>query len=413
MHAHAEQPGQTPRVFYLWAFVSVIAAVIQDKFYFQKFPGSSLLPNMYIFLVGPSGVGKGTAINFATDYLRPHKDSVRMFVGRTTHSKWMEYITTPKGRDPSAPCENGHEPSTTGFLVTEELAWCISDGQRAQEFVRMMTAMYTQTGRDFEEMTQMFGHHVMTNPCINWLAGTTVPWLVDAIGIKNILSGFASRCVWLIEDYDLDKMCAWAVFPQDFEEMREYVKERLIWLALAPGGELMLTAGARFALDRWWAGWHQHALAANSGGEKELLPLYSRGHDLVLKIAIIIRASCFDPFDPARFYIDEKEILQSIAWVENLMLIYYPRLLALARKSEDKGVEQTDKIAELIKGFGVGECSRTELTKKAHNRGMNAKVVEAGIVALNAQVMIEHVPGPGGRGGYWRWTGKDEKRGRE
>jgi hypothetical protein len=390
--------------------------MIMNKFFFQRAPGNALLPNLYVFLVAPSGVGKGTAINAITEYLKPYREHVKMFSGRTTHSKFMDFLTTPRvGAENigklNAADENGCEPSTPGYIVMEELAWGIGDGARAQEFIRLLTAIYTQTGKEFEEMTQMFGHHRMTNPCINALFGTTKPWLLESVGIKNILSGFASRSIWLFEEYNIEKMCAWAIHPHDYHDVVRYIEWRMDRLFEVEGGELFLAPEARFSVDRWWSNWHERAMRIKRGESSEdaaSLPLYMRGMDLVLKLSMVLRAADFDETDRFRFKIRQAEVMQAIQWTEQLTLTHYPRLLKMAYKSDDPEIVNVEKVAELIKGFRPGECTRTALVKKAHNRGLNAGALDKGIASLNAQGKVESIPGPAGKPGWFRWVGEKE-----
>jgi hypothetical protein len=413
LHAHAYSPGQTPRSFYLWSIVNAIAAVSMNKFYFCKFPGSPMIPNVYTFLVAPSGVGKGTAIFSATNYLLPYKPFLKMHVGRSTHSAFMKFLTSPMGvivdsnGEIQHPHENGSEPCTPGFLVSEELSWCLGKGDRAAEFIRLMTAIYAQSGRDFEEMTQQYGYHSMHNACINWIAGSTKEWLLESIGVNNLLSGFASRIIWIIEEDDPSKMTAWPVVPPNFEELKTYIEYRINALYHMPGRELVLSPAARFASDRWYAQWSERNKLEK---DKALRPLYARGHDLAIKLSILLRAADMDAADPQRHVIRQEEMEQAILWVEDLMMNHYVKLLALAYKSTDKEVGFADDVGEIVKSFQPGECTRSALIKRAHNRGLNARMVEGSLKSLMEQRKVEMIPGPGGRSGVFYWTEKETAR---
>ncbi|MFA5234427.1 MAG: hypothetical protein WC390_08525 [Sulfurimonas sp.] len=414
LHAHAYSPGQTPKSFYLWSIVNAIAAIVTNKYYFCKFPGKPMIPNIYTFLVAPSGVGKGTAIFAASDYLMPYKPFIRMFTGRATHSAFMKFLTAPQGpvlaEDGTIihPNENGNGvASTPGFLVTEELGWCLGKGDRAAEFIRLMTAIYAQSGREFEEMTQQYGYHTMHNACINWIAGSTKEWLLDSIGVSNLLSGFASRIIWIMEEDDPKKMTAWPVMPPNFREIQEYIAYRMSVLYHSQGCELVLAPAARFAIDRWFAGWKERNELER---DKGLKPLYARGHDLALKLATLLRVADMDMTDKDRHVIRQEEMEQAILWVEDLMMNHYKKLLDIAYKSGDKEVGDTDEVAAIIKSFRAGECTRSALTKRAHNHGMNARIVEIGLKSLMEQKKVEMLPGPGGRGGIFHWLEEESVR---
>lgn len=405
MNAYTFAPGQTPKSFYLWAIISAIVATAKDKFYFCKFPGKPTLPNLYVFLVAPSGVGKGTAIGAATDYLKPYKPWIKMFVGRVTHASWMKYITTPLGpelgEDGRIIHHNNGRVSTPGYLVTEELAWCLSSGDRAKEFLRLMTAIYTASGSDFEELTNQYGYHSMENPCSNWLAGTTKEWLLESVGMQNLLSGFASRTIWVIEENNPAMMQAWPTYPPEFAEIKAYLEYRFSLLHQTEGCELVMAPEARYTLDKWYAVWHDRYINET---DKALHPLYARGHDLAVKLSQVARISAMDIYSSTRHIIKQEEVEQAIIWTEDLMLNHYRKLLDIAYKSKDKDVECVDDVAQVIQSFGIGACTRSALTKRGHGRGLSVKMIEPALRSLMEQGKVESVPGPGGRGVYYLWA---------
>lgn|SRR5215204_888583 len=63
----------SPPLLRKWAAISFVAAAMERKFWIRSM-GSDLYPNLYTFLVGPPGVGKGVAINAGERILREVPD---------------------------------------------------------------------------------------------------------------------------------------------------------------------------------------------------------------------------------------------------------------------------------------------------------------------------------------------------
>src|SRR5580704_9488473 len=63
---------ETAPIFRKWIAISTIAAVLERKVWIDT--GSNLYPNLYIFIIGPSGIGKTRGIDCALDMLRELPD---------------------------------------------------------------------------------------------------------------------------------------------------------------------------------------------------------------------------------------------------------------------------------------------------------------------------------------------------
>src|SRR5229473_1242395 len=63
---------ESPLIYRRWAAITAIAAVLEQKVWADT--GSTLYPNLYIFLIGNAGIGKTRAISAAAKILREIED---------------------------------------------------------------------------------------------------------------------------------------------------------------------------------------------------------------------------------------------------------------------------------------------------------------------------------------------------
>ena len=62
---------EAPSAYVIWSAISVISAVLKKKVWVRR--GTyKVYPNQYIVLVGPPGVGKGTAIHPAHSFIKDY-----------------------------------------------------------------------------------------------------------------------------------------------------------------------------------------------------------------------------------------------------------------------------------------------------------------------------------------------------
>ncbi len=417
--AHASHSGQCPKSFHLWSCVSMLAALAQDKWWFQRSPGVRMLPNQYIMLVAPSGSGKDTAMGVAMDYLRPYRDLVRSFAGRLTHASFMDFLCMPRnpadlppgmeamverkktgqaGEEPVNP-KYPHSDAAVAWLLTPELKQSLSVGAKASELIAMLTAIYTSSSREFQEHTRQWGYKQAPTPCVNWLGGSTQEWLVKAVGLDDIKGGFASRILWLIEDFDASKMCGFFVSHPELAMYKAHIEWRLEQLAEDEGGEMLLHPGAKLEVDRWFAGWKQQAIEhqTNEDGDKNLLPLFARGMDMALKLSMILRIADYDTKDRNRLVIKQNEMYTAVRWVEELLLLHYPRLLRL-NKTVNPEIGDEMLMARIIYRAtqkGAMAITRHQVMLEARKQGLMGNRAHMALQYLWQDGAVVCIPRPG------------------
>ena len=70
LYLHSRGEDDVPYYFHFWCCISAIGAAVGNRVFFHRVRERPLYPNMYVILIGESGVGKGRAIDLVEDLLR-------------------------------------------------------------------------------------------------------------------------------------------------------------------------------------------------------------------------------------------------------------------------------------------------------------------------------------------------------
>lgn len=329
LYNFVQQAGEfeTPQEWIFWSGISMIAAAVGDRVYFDHLRSTPLYPNMFVFLMGMSGAGKGLAIKQATKFLK-HLPRVRLKEAKVTSKRlidWMaeEWVETDPGR---IEMDNARI-----YLVTPELSFSLDSGELAEDFLKFATGIY-EGNMNMEEGTRMWGDRVVPNPMINWLGGSDVRWLKDCISLPALLSGFGARTCFIDP----------TVFPPrrykpkyrpDQERLEAYVGERVRQLSQLQG-RFVISPEANELAENWYMG-------RVDPEDPQLAPFFNRERAHVQKLSMIMSLS-----ESNDLSIKRRHVASAIRLIASLR----PALLRLVRviavSNETRGI---DELRDYIK----------------------------------------------------------------
>lgn len=387
-YLHAAGQSLVPARFHVWSCVSLVAAALADRVWFEKFPDDRMHPNLYVILIGGSGLGKGIAIKIATKFVaHGHETEINPYQGKVSGAAFIDVIAPIAARDEAGNVQLNPDIAPVVYLITPELSMSLGEGKFADDFIKRMTALWE--GGDYiyrEDARTSQTHHAYRVPTVNWIGGSTEEWLHDSITRNAIVSGFFGRAIPVMETYDLDKRLTDPVFPADRAETVEWLRERLRAITKLEG-RFELTNKAQDVRDSWL---QQRPLP----DEEAMLASWMRQDDLSLKVAMCL-AACSGKDD---YCIRSDELKHAIRLVQRAHTAI-PVLIRTASRTQATAaldvVEQFIKLAERI--------SHSALLKKVTHRGIHAKELKAHVDTLKEKKMIsiERVNG-GGSVYVWR-----------
>ena len=239
----AQGTSKVPSDYHWWCAVSTIAACVANRVW--AFKGAERIqPNLYTLLIGPSGIGKGSAIKEALRLINGI-EGINPIPGKITGPFLMDYLS---GRHAA----KGAPPNLI-YLVCEELAFSFTEGQQARDLVKTLVALYGGNVGDmpFYDGTRTGGLIAMKRACINFLAGTTEEWLVQALPSDTVAGGFSRRIVAVDREHTDVEQLAYPVYPKERDSILATLKARCVRLTQLEG-EMYVTADAVLRYEEWF-----------------------------------------------------------------------------------------------------------------------------------------------------------------
>ena len=84
LYMHMIGRSEVPRRFHFWSAMSLLAACVADRVWVKADIATKIYPNLYVFLVGPSGSGKEQAIKVVLKLVAEQQYKVNPYAGKMT-----------------------------------------------------------------------------------------------------------------------------------------------------------------------------------------------------------------------------------------------------------------------------------------------------------------------------------------
>jgi len=371
---------EIPQGYSGWCALSLIAAVLENRVWYEKFKGTKLTPNLYVFLVGPASVGKGSAISTALRLLQQAEIPLNVFRGKTTAAFLLDLLGRPIVKDGESV-----DPDSRLYLVMDELANDLGQVKQADDFIKMMTEMFTATDYPLNTGTRTDGYVAIHNPCVNWMVGTTKEWLFDVMTKQTIYSGFTARVMFCFRDY-IDLRIPRPELPPDHDLIVKALINKLRSLYSLEGPMIMDEATEKMH-DEWY-------YSRPVPSESLLIPAWKRGHDIILKLAMI-----FSLEENTQMVIRRHHLRKAINTFDNAFKDL-DKLINLACGNSES--EEIDLLAECIQK--KGSITRTQLTRAMWHRKIRASRLDGYIKDLEERALVHIKNGKAG-GKIYEWIG--------
>lgn len=185
--------AETPRNYIYWAGISAIAAISGPNVYINRQGVYRLSPNVFVMLIGESGLGKGLPIYLARKLVKM-VGTTRVISGRNTIASIIQRLGTsetvkgngvPKFKD------------SRGFVVSGEFGTLLQE----KNSLINLTEMYdTHFMDDWDNTTKTSGVDKLTKINLTLLGGSTQEHFSGAVSVEDIRGGFVGRILTVYEE---------------------------------------------------------------------------------------------------------------------------------------------------------------------------------------------------------------------
>ena len=299
---------ETPESWIYWSLMCCISAVAANAYTLRTLKGNLLYyPNLYVILMGESGLGKGFPVNLAKRLVIA-ADNTRVIAGRSSIQAIIKELATTKSV--------AGKPviiDSRGFIVNGELSTAIIQDP---DSLTILTDLYDRNYNPaWTNMLKGDGHEKLKEPYITCLFGSSPAHFYDSIPQPNIEGGYIGRNLVIYEERrskDVDLLDS-EEESIDEDRFTNYIVPKyvphLVKIA-ANKARIIPSEDARHVFNTWRKEWR-----ANQHQYNDKTGFVNRVPDHVLKVAMCL---CLARYDSDTLII-ESDITDAITRVSALI----------------------------------------------------------------------------------------------
>lgn len=340
---------ETPISWLYWSLMCCISSVAANGYTLRTLKGNlSYYPNLYVILMGESGLGKGFPVNLAKRLVQA-ADNTRVIAGRSSIQAIIKELATTRSQQGKAIITDSR-----GFIVNGELSTAIIQDP---DSLTILTDLYDRNyNPSWTNLLKGDGAEKLKEPYITCLFGSSPAHFYDSIPQANIEGGYIGRNLVIYEekrskDVDLLDSEGESVDEDRFTNyiVPKYVPH-LVKIA-ANKARLVPDEAARRAFNLWRKEWR-----ANQAQYNDKTGFVNRVPDHVLKVAMCL---CLARYDNNGL-ITESDIRESIEKISGL--IYASGKAATGGGGGlDPMAQQTKRVVDYLIAASENKLLRREL----------------------------------------------------
>lgn len=365
----------TPR-FHQWSAIAVIAGAMERKCFLDR-GYYTLFPNLYVFLIGKSGLlKKSTTTSIAVNMLRKIS-TVRLSSERLTPASLIQQM---------------HQAGRTFYLGEKEMRqsalFCYASELSvfmqeagAGNISELLTTFYDCIPNDCNQPwiqeLKSEGIKKIYGPCLNILGASTKAWLKKSIPADEMEGGFSSRIVFVIDHENPKRFVAWPKLSTELLDVRTKLEEDLFHIHQL-AGEFKVSPEAYTHFEEWYE-FHMKNIVPNSI-DPRMAGYMGRKGELLLKLAMVRSVTLRDALT-----IEQSDIL----WAGNRLQDIE---LDMRDSFEGIGASPTGVLNHEIKQYlkHHGSVDKAELLR-AFEKTASGKEVERALSDLMNMQLVKYV----------------------
>lgn len=345
------QDVETPISYMFWSLMTVISACAANNYTLRTLKGNLIYhPNIYVMLLGESGLGKGYPVNLAKRLVQ-EANVTRVIAGRSSIQAIVKELATTRS-------EQGKPVMTDsrGFIVNGELSTAVIQDPDA---LTILTDLYDGNyNKEWVNLLKGDGAEKLKNPYITCLFGSSPSHFYDSVPQPNIEGGYIGRNLVIYEEkraknLDLLDSEEESIDSDKFNSI--IVPKYIPYLKkiAANQARMIPTESARLIFNSWRKEWRntQHIYNDKTG-------FVNRVPDHCLKIAM-----CLSLSRSVEGTITDEDIREAILQVTSLI---YASQKAAEGSGLDPAAMQTKKVLDILIASPEQRLTRKELLVKGH-----------------------------------------------
>ena len=342
------QSVETPQSWLYWSLITCISAAAANNYTLRTLKGNLLYyPNLYVMLLGESGLGKGYGINLAKRLVE-QADITRVIAGRSSIQAIVKEGSTTKSIQGKPLITDSRMYIVNGELSTG----IISD----PDSLTILTDLFDRNYNDkWTNLLKGDGAEKLKDPYVTCLFGSSPAHFYEKIPQANIEGGYIGRNLIIYEEKrskDVDLIDNEDEVIEE-DRFKDYIVPRyvphLIKISQAAKTRLFPNEVARNIFNNWRREWRagQHIYNDKTG-------FINRVPDHVIKVAMCLCLSRYDNIG----IITESDMQESITQVSSLVY-------ASQKTSEGSGIDplaqQTKKVVDMLISASNNEMLRKDM----------------------------------------------------
>lgn len=331
-----------------------ISSVAANQYTLRTLKGNVLYyPNIYVMLLGESGLGKGFPVNLSKRLVQ-QANTTRVIAGRSSIQAIIKELATTKSEQGKALITDSR-----GFIVNGELSTAIIADP---DSLTILTDLYDRNYNPaWDNMLKGDGKEKLKEPYITCLFGSSPAHFYDSIPQANIEGGYIGRNLVIYEEQrskDLDLLDS----PEesiDEDRFTNYIVPKYVphLQAIAKNKvKMQPDVRARETFNNWRREWR-----ANQGQYNDKTGFVNRVPDHVLKISMCLALARYD-FTGC---IQEPDVTEAI---ENITSLIYASRKAAEGGGIDPLAQQTKRVVDYLLSADEQKLTRTELLVRGYGQ---------------------------------------------
>lgn len=335
---------ETPRSWLWWSLCSAVSATAGNNYYLSVLKGAVIVkPNLYVILLGESGLGKEFPVSLAID-LVDKADVTRVIAGASSIQAIVKELSITRTRPDKEPIMDSR-----AFIVNGELSTAIIQDPQA---LTTLTDLYDRKTK-WAKLLKGDGEEKLKDPYITALFGSSPAHFYDSIPQVNIEGGYIGRNLIVYEekrakDTDLfsdDESSVSFPYPKYITHLEKIGKQH---------GRMVVDLNAKELFNRWRKEWRAGITQPDKTGFVNRVPVH------VLKVAMCL---CLADYTGVNSHIITVPMIEEA--IANVSVLVYTNRKA----AEGRGIDPLAQPIRMVLDFLVQSPTHTLLRKQLLTKG--------------------------------------------